>query len=130
MLKVDTRGMRLRRCCDIQCTELFTICISCDRGQRYCSDVCRKRSRNLQLRAAGRRYQATAAGNANHCERQRAYRRRQFRSVTHQGMAHGIVGRLVKYKSLSWCAICGGQNPWIMPLDLDARRRLIKKARF
>ena len=72
----------------------------------------------------------TAAGKANHCERQRAYRRRQFRAVTHQGIEDSAVGSSVKYRNLSSCAICGGQNRWIMPFDLDARRRLIKKTRF
>ena len=49
-----TEGLRVRRCFDPTCNTLFTICASCDRGQRYCSDVCRKRMRQQQMRASGR----------------------------------------------------------------------------
>src|ERR1700680_4867795 len=71
--KTDRGGevLRLRRCSDPTCNTLFTICASCDRGQRYCSKVCRKRTRQEQLRAAGRRYQVTAGGKTKHCERPR-----------------------------------------------------------
>jgi hypothetical protein len=55
-----------QRCFDPTCNTLFTICASCDRGQRYCSDACRQRMRRQQLRASGRRYQASAAGRQNH----------------------------------------------------------------
>jgi hypothetical protein len=78
-------GLRQRRCCDPACNTLFTICASCDRGQRYCSDGCRKRTRQQQLRASGRRYQASAGGRHNHSQRQQSYRRRRCQpGVTHQ----------------------------------------------
>jgi hypothetical protein len=42
--------------------------------QRYCSDGCRKRMRQQQMRASGRRYQASALGKQNHSKRQQSYR--------------------------------------------------------
>ena len=32
---------------------MFAVCASCDRGQRYCSELCRSRRRRNQVRAAG-----------------------------------------------------------------------------
>ena len=74
-----TEGLRVRRCFDPTCNTLFTICVSCDRGQRYCSEGCRKRVRQEQLRASGRRYQASAAGRHMHSQRQQSYRQRRCR---------------------------------------------------
>jgi len=48
-----TEGLRVRRCCDPTCNTLFNICASCDRGQRYCSNDCRKRMRQQKMRASG-----------------------------------------------------------------------------
>jgi hypothetical protein len=33
----SVEGLRLRRCFDPKRNTLFTVCASCDRGQRYCS---------------------------------------------------------------------------------------------
>ena len=125
------RGLRLRRCCDTRCNVVFTICASCDRGQRYCSEPCRKRTRQQQLHDAGRRYQATATGKAKHCERQQAYRQRRSRaSVTHQRFVATNSKRL-HIVNLARCAVCGRHNPWINPFYWGSnRRRLIKKTRF
>lgn len=73
------------------CDVSFFVCPSCDRGQRYCSLPCRRRTRLAQLRAASRRYQASLEGRLGHRDRQRAYRQRQVatassapeKSVTH-----------------------------------------------
>ena len=63
----------------------FALCRSCDRGQRYCSDPCRKRMRRRQVLAAGHRYQASEAGKEAHRHRQCTYRQRRSQSaVTHQ----------------------------------------------
>ena len=56
---------------------LFFICRSCDRGQSYCSQPCRRLQRRQQCRAANRRHQQSAEGRADHRDRQRAYRQRQ-----------------------------------------------------
>lgn len=58
------------------CGILFFVCPSCERGQAYCSDECRKRARRLQLREANRRHQQSEEGRLDHRDRQRAYRLR------------------------------------------------------
>ena len=69
----------LRQCtCRAEgCGALFFICRSCDRGQVYCSQPCRRLQRRLQCRAANRRHQQSPEGRADHRDRQRAYRQRQ-----------------------------------------------------
>jgi hypothetical protein len=44
------------------CRALFTICISCDRGQRYCSPECRSEVRRRQRHDANCRYQQSDLG--------------------------------------------------------------------
>ena len=65
---------RLRPC--VLCHALFVICRSCDRGQRYCNAWCRLSAWCEQLRQANRRHQKSPEGRADHCDRQRAYRKR------------------------------------------------------
>ena len=124
-----TQGLRVRRCLDPTCSRLFTICASCDRGQRYCSDSCRKRIRQQQLRASGRRYQTSAAGRQHHSQRQQSYRRRQCQPrVTHQGPAAITTPHQTQPASRSRCAICGHENRWSDPFDgLPRRRRNARK---
>lgn len=120
-------GLRPRRCLNPDCNAIFALCRSCDRGQRYCSDPCRKRMRRRQLLAAGHRYQASEAGKQTHRRRQCAYRGRQSAAgVTHQGPVsiikspptHGAC-------SLTNCAVCGQTNRWMNPFYWlpDKRRR-------
>jgi hypothetical protein len=68
---------RQRFCQAEDCRVRFFICSDCDRGQRYCSNECRRRSRLEQLRAARRRHQQSSEGRDDHCDRQRLYRRRK-----------------------------------------------------
>ena len=58
------------------CLTLFFLCSSCDHGQRYCSDSCRRRERLRQRRKANRRYQQSPEGRLDHRDRQRRYRER------------------------------------------------------
>ena len=75
------------------CGRMFFICSHCDRGQVYCSPGCRDAARRRQLRAANLRHQQSEEGRLDHCDRQRAYRRRlaeaaftsAVESVTDQG---------------------------------------------
>ena len=126
--QVDTdrgaEGLRVRRCCDPTCNTLFTLCASCDRGQRYCTETCRKRMRKQQLQAAGRRYQASEAGKQNHCRRQQTCRQRQSRErVTHQGQVSITTSQPPQPTSLARCAVCGRENRWINPFYWVARRK-------
>ena len=66
--------LRLRPC--VLCHALFVICRSCDRGQRYCNAWCRLSAWCEQRRQANRRHQKSPEGRADHCDRQRAYRKR------------------------------------------------------
>ena len=126
-----TEGLRVRRCFDSTCNTLFTICASCDRGQRYCSDGCRKRMRQQQMRASGRRYQASAVGKQNHSQRQHSYRqRRRQPRVTHQGPVSITTPRQTQSISRSQCLVCGRENRWTNPFDgLPRRRRYSRKSR-
>lgn len=110
-------GLHLRRCCDPSCNAVFAICRSCDHGQRYCSAACGQRRRQQQLRAAGRRYQATEAGKLTHRCRQRAYRRRIGQAdVTHQGVS-SVKLPARPTSNLSQCAVCGRESDWNDPFD-------------
>ena len=84
-------------CQAANCGALFFICAHCNRGQRYCSAVCRQKARRQQWRDASRRHQQSPEGRIDHRDRQRAYRQRKASSiqetpptlpaVTHQGSA-------------------------------------------
>ena len=57
-----SENLRLRSCFRSSCHVVFTFGLACDRGQRYCSAACRQRMWREQVRAAVRRYQASAQG--------------------------------------------------------------------
>jgi len=65
-------------CRAANCGEMFFICLSCYRGQTYCSTECRQKARREQLRQANRRYQRSLEARLDHRDRQREYRRRAF----------------------------------------------------
>jgi hypothetical protein len=124
-------GLRPRRCCDPNCNAMFAVCPSCDRGQRYCSDACRKRMRQRQLAEAGRRYQATTEGKQAHCRRQQAYRQRLSQvDVTHQGPVSITTPQPTAGGCLTQCAVCGQSNRWLNPFYwLPVRRRRPRRGR-
>lgn len=68
-----------------RCRRHVRSCSHCDRGQVYCSDICRSEARQESLRHARRIYQRTPKGRERHRLRQAAYRRRQRESVTDHG---------------------------------------------
>lgn len=105
-------GLRPRQCFESKCNAMFAVCASCDRGQRYCSELCRSRQRRDQVRAAGKRYQSSEAGKRVHCRRQQAYRARHGQvSVTHQAMAPITAPPIHERRSLAECTICGQGEP-------------------
>jgi hypothetical protein len=69
------RKLRPVRC--KRCDRLFYLCRSCDRGQSYCSDACRKASRQRTVRRARRKYARSEKGKRNNRERQRRFRKRK-----------------------------------------------------
>ena len=72
----DEVAFRQLFCRAVRCGVMFFICRACYRGQAYCSDECRRQSRDEQLRKANRRYQQDPEVREDHCERMREYRRR------------------------------------------------------
>ena len=109
-------GLRPRRCLNPDCSAMFSVCRGCDRGQRYCSEPCRKLIRKRQLAAAARRYQASAPGKLAHCRRQKTYRQRHAQAdVTHQGPDPIISPPPSQALRLTQCAVCGLVNLWLNP---------------
>jgi hypothetical protein len=75
-----------RRFVCARCQREVLVCSPCDRGQRYCGKGCSNQARRASMRAAGRRYQSSRAGQFAHARRARRYRqRRRQQIVTHQG---------------------------------------------
>ena len=83
-------------CRGTDCGVMFFICRSCDRGQVYCGDECRHRMRREQRRRANRRYEQDPEVRADHCQRQRAYRkrRRQGHVTDHTSAGRCRSGRI------------------------------------
>jgi len=78
LLSAPANKLFRQRCCKADnCGRLFFICPHCYRGQRYCSESCRLKSRAEQLRTAQRRYLQSPEGRKDQSERQRAYRQRK-----------------------------------------------------
>jgi hypothetical protein len=81
----DNAILRLRICGHAACRAVFTICVSCDRGQRYCSPECRSEVRRRQRHDANCRYQQSELGRDSHRRCQQHYRERTSQpSVTDQ----------------------------------------------
>ena len=70
--------MLLRQICCGWCGRLFCVCLSCWRGQIYCSDTCRMAGGRHAHREAQRRYRKTHKGK---CAHRKAERRRRKRGV-------------------------------------------------
>src|SRR5215208_7878654 len=67
------------------CGQVFFLCRWCDDGDRYCTRACSTSGRRESIQAAGRRYQRTEAGRAQHAARHQRYlERREAAKVTHQ----------------------------------------------
>ncbi len=74
---------RLFNC--LRCKRQVFICRSCDRGNVYCHSECSKLARRQSMKEAGCRYQQTRRGRQHNAARQRRYRHRKIKKVTHQG---------------------------------------------
>ena len=69
----ELREVRCHRSC---CSRVFWLCRRCDRGQRYCSEECRRHARERSVRKARRNYARKELGRENNRKRQRRYRAR------------------------------------------------------
>jgi len=98
------------------CGVVFCVCGRCDRGQSYCSPLCRRGARRQQLRAANRRHQRTDAGRRLHRMRQRDYRLRRAKArVTDHGSPVIVLPGGTQRNRLGSCAVCGRYSRWIDP---------------
>ena len=94
----------------------FSICHSCYRGQKYCSESCRMQALRIQQRKASARYQSTASGRRRHRLRQNTYRRRRQKNVTHEPSIPGndrveppigVVAREPDHlRTAGYCIVC------------------------
>jgi len=114
--------LRQRLCGHLECRSIFTICVSCDRGQRYCSPTCRAAVRRQQRREANRRYQQSEPGRASHRRCQQRYRLRAQAAVTDQGAATITLPTAVQLAKLCRCTVCGQHGRWIDPFPTIPRR--------
>jgi len=78
-----------------RCARQVRICRCCDRGHQYCVGDCARIRRCESLRRAGQRYQQSYRGACRHAARQRTWRARQTKKVTHQGSLSAIVPHIV-----------------------------------
>ncbi len=83
--------LRLRTCGHARCRTVFTICVLCDRGQRYCGPKCRSEVRRQQRHAANRRYQQSEPGRESHRRCQKRYRERASGPVCQCDTASGSI---------------------------------------
>ncbi len=115
--------LRQRQCRGESCGAVFYLCRPCDRGQRYCSERCREKSRREQRRAANRRHQRSDEGRLDHRDRQREYRLRLVRRVTDHGSG-GEVSSSTLRSLTEWpfesgaevfCRLCGRRGTLVDP---------------
>lgn len=135
-----TGSFRLFSCglCFVQ----VRLCSTCDRGNRYCGQICAGLARRRSLAEAGRRYQRSFQGALKHANRQAVYRVSIAEEVTHQGSPEGTASAIVSsendkgaYEPITSkpvteerirCSGCGtGCGPFAR-LDFIGRCRLVR----
>ena len=72
---------RLYNC--VSCYVLVTICSPCDHNNIYCGSTCSAAARRKSCSMASKRYQKSHRGRLKHAERQKHYRERLKKKVTH-----------------------------------------------
>jgi len=118
--------------CD-RCHAQVVICQRCDRGNRYCGEVCARAARRDGQRASNRRYQTTSQGRQLHAERQARYRRRTSGKpdVTERGRQTVAVGAPEKERNKAVlpaapgqvCPVCGASRTSFLRLGPRKRPR-------
>ncbi len=99
----------------LSCENIFTICSSCYRGQRYCSAACRYKNYTKLAKMRAHRYRKTIKGMLNGRRRQNAYRSTQARAKRppEKNVTHATSNSPVKPADSSngstskRCSICG-----------------------
>jgi hypothetical protein len=125
-MKAEPTTYRLYSC--VRCGAQVSLCLRCDRGNRYCVSGCARIRRRESLLRAGARYQQGYRGACRHAARQRAWRARCAQKVTHQGSlaagTEGTVALVVTDETLSVACddhrlseswVLGGTHPRSFP---------------
>jgi hypothetical protein len=113
-------------CRAVDCGAMFFICLSCYRGQTYCSQPCRQKSRREQLRRANRRYQQSLEARLDHRDRQRQYRRRFCGRVTDQSSLSSYSCRRINRARLGKSAPrAATQSPRLRSSQPESFHRLV-----
>ena len=118
--------LRLRICGHADCRAVFTICVRCDRGQRYCGPKCRSEVRQRQRQDANRRYQQSEPGRESHRRCQKRYRDRALRPpLIDHGAAAITPPAPLQAPPMCQCTICGRHSLWnsAMPVGTSFRRK-------
>ncbi len=76
----------------ICCGRIFGVCRVCYRGQKYCSDACRKAGYHQNRLKAQSNYRQTAKGKKQHSESEKRRRQRKKAELTRTR----VIGRLKK----------------------------------
>ena len=92
-MKAEPTTYRLYSCA--RCGAQVSLCVRCDRGNRYCMSGCARIRRRESLRRAGARYQQSYRGACRHAARQGAWRARCAQKVTQQGSAAADISGTV-----------------------------------
>ena len=99
----------------LSCENIFTICSSCYRGQRYCSTACRSKNYTKLAKMRAHRYRKTIKGMLNGRRRQNTYRSAQadVQRSTKKNVTHATSISPIKPTDSSngstnrKCIICG-----------------------
>ena len=110
----------MRICGYPQCRANFFVCVSCDRGQRYCSQECRAVVRCRQRREANRRYQQSERGQSQR-DRQSGAAGPGLRYDQGGGTINSPAPR--RSPTLCRCSICGRFSRWTDPFPPIPRQR-------
>jgi hypothetical protein len=135
--------LRQRVCRASGCGQVFWICRHCDRGQHYCSQLCRQQASRQQHRLANHRHQHSPEGRQDHRDRQREYRRRHLSAhvtdVSSRVLSSGgriplrralPIGNaraegnsiLQRHNGLLRCVVCGRWGRFVEPFPCTFRR--------
>lgn len=120
-------GLVLRQlfCRAVGCGAMFFICLSCYRGQTYCSQPCRQKSRREQLRQANRRYQQSLEARLDHRDRQRQYRRRCGRVTDQSSLAPYSCRRISRVRLGESTPLAAKESSMFRSSQLASFHRLV-----
>lgn len=112
----ETDSFRLFNCA--LCLAQVRLCAPCDRGNRYCGQICAILARRRSQAEAARRYQRSFRGALNHANRQSEYRVRAAKEVTHQGSLESTPSAILSIENDK-----GSSEPTFSKFESEERNR-------